>query len=172
MEENSKRQKRQKVDNPKRSVQVHLGSLGENAVSRTTIETGKQRRYDCTSGKDFDKNIQSREINDGNEEEIVPKVKRKSFVKKWKKEIKLLEGVANVLATPKALQGKTPSSFDMYVDCKLKQMEARSRTITEKRIMDILFEVEMGTTCARPRSTVFECYNICSRVVFEWYDTC
>ena len=119
--------------------------------------------------KDFDKNIQSREINDDNEDEVVPKVMRKSFAKKMEeRKITLLEGVANVLATPKAPQGKTPSSFDMYADDKLKQMDARSRTITEKRIMDILFEVEMGTTCARPRTTVFDC----SRVVFEWYDTC
>ena len=82
--------------------------------------------------KDFDKNIQSREINDDNEEEVVPKVMRKSFAKKMEeRKIKLLEGVANVLATPKAPQGKTPSSFDMYVDDKLKQMDAPSRTITE-----------------------------------------
>ena len=41
----------------------------------------------------------------------------------------------------------------MYVDDKLKQKDARSRTITEKRIMDILFEVEMGTTCVTPTQT-------------------
>ena len=36
--------------------------------------------------KDFDKNIQSREINDDNEQEVAPKAKYKSFAKKWKKE--------------------------------------------------------------------------------------
>ena len=62
----------------------------------------------------------------------------------------LLEDVTNALAAPKAPQGKTPFSFVMNVDDKLKQMDAHSRTITEKRIMDILFEVEMGTTCVTP----------------------
>ena len=101
--------------------------------------------------KDFDKNIKSREINDDNKEEVAPKAKRKSFVKKMKeRNIQLLEGVANALATPKVPQCKTPSSFAMYVDDKLKQMDAHSLTITEKRIMDILFEVEMGTTCVVP----------------------
>ena len=66
------------------------------------------------------------------------------------RKIQLLEGVANVLATPKALQGKTLSFFAVHVDDKLKQMDARSRTITEKRIMDILFKVEIGTTCVAP----------------------
>ena len=46
--------------------------------------------------------------------------------------------------------GKTPYSVAMYVDNELKQMDARSRTITEKRIMDIVFQVEMGTTCGTP----------------------
>ena len=101
--------------------------------------------------KDFDKNIHSREINNDNEEEVAPKAKRKSFAKKMEeRKIQLLEGVANALATPKAPQGKTPSSFALYVDDKLKQMDARSRTITEKRIMDILFEDEIRTTCVAP----------------------
>ena len=52
-----------------------------------------------------------------------------------------------MLATPKTPQGETPSSFAMYFDDKLKQMDARFCRITEKRIMEILFEVEMGTTC-------------------------
>ena len=38
----------------------------------------------------------------------------------------------------------------MYVDAKVKQMDARSHTITKKRIMDILFGVEMETTCVTP----------------------
>ena len=98
--------------------------------------------------KDFDKNIQSREINDDNEDEVYLKAKCKSFAKKAEeRKIQLLEGVANALATPKELQGKTHSSFGMYVDNKLKQMDARSHAITEKRIIDILFEVETGTTC-------------------------
>ena len=66
------------------------------------------------------------------------------------RKIELLEDVANALATPKAPQGKTPSFFAMYVVDKLKQMDARSRAITGKRIMDILFELEMGTTCLTP----------------------
>ena len=37
----------------------------------------------------------------------------------------------------------------MYVDDKLKKMDARSHKITEKSFMDIVFEVEMGTTCVR-----------------------
>ena len=83
--------------------------------------------------KDFDKYIQSREINDHNEEEVSPKAKCKSFAKKLEeRQIQLLESVANVLATPKAPQGKTPSSFAMYVDNKLKQMDTRSHTITKK----------------------------------------
>ena len=101
--------------------------------------------------KDFDKNIQSREINDDNEEEVAPKAKRKSFAKKMdERKTQSLEGVANALTTPKAPQRKTPSLFAMYVDDKLKQMVACSCTITEKRIMDILFGVEMGTTCVTP----------------------
>ena len=66
------------------------------------------------------------------------------------RKMQLLEGVANALATPKAPQGKTYSFFAVHVDDKLKQMDACSRTITEKRIKDILFEVEMGTTCVTP----------------------
>ena len=70
--------------------------------------------------KEFDKNIHSREINDDNEEEVAPKAKRKSFTKKMEeRKIQLLEGVVNALATPKAPQGKTPSSFALYVDDKL-----------------------------------------------------
>ena len=66
--------------------------------------------------------------------------------------IQLLEDVANALAIPKASQEKTPSLFDMYVDGKLKQMNARSHIITEKRIMDILFKVEMETTVCKTYS--------------------
>ena len=47
-------------------------------------------------------------------------------------------------------KGKTPSSFAMYVNNRLKQMDARSSTITEKKMMDILLEVEMATTCVPP----------------------
>ena len=47
-------------------------------------------------------------------------------------------------------KGKTPSSFAMYVNNRLKQMDARSSTITERKMMDILLEVEMGTTCVPP----------------------
>ena len=36
-------------------------------------------------GKNFEKNIQSREINDYNEVEVVPKAKRKCFLKKMEK---------------------------------------------------------------------------------------
>ena len=98
--------------------------------------------------KDFDKNMQSREINDDNEEEAAPKAKRKSFAKKMEeRKIQLLKGLANALETPKAPQGNTPSSFAIYVNNKLKQMDARSHAITEKRIMDTLFEAKMGTTC-------------------------
>ena len=103
--------------------------------------------------KDFDKNIQSREINDDNEEKLPRKQSAKVLLKKWKKErsnYSNVEGVVIVLATPKAPQGKTPSSFAIYVDDKLKQMDARSRTITEKRVMDIFFEVDAGTTCVAP----------------------
>ena len=51
LEENSKRQKRQekKWTIQRRSVQVPLGLIGIGAVSRSTIEVGKHRRYDCTS---------------------------------------------------------------------------------------------------------------------------
>ena len=67
------------------------------------------------------------------------------------RKIQLLEGVANALATRKAPQGKTHSSFAVFVDDRRKQMDARSRTITEKRIIrDILFEVKMGTKCVTP----------------------
>ena len=39
----------------------------------------------------------------------------------------------------------------MFVDDRRKQMDARSRTITKKRIIrDILFEVKMGTKCVTP----------------------
>ena len=94
------------------------------------------------------------------------------------RKVQLLEGVANALATPKAPQDKTPSSFALYVDDKLKQMEACSHTITEKRIMDIIFKIEMGATCVTPTqrqhsismsssvSIVFECYNTYSKATF------
>ena len=89
-------------------------------------------------------------MNDDNEVEVAPKAKCKSFAKNERKEdpITWRRG-----PTPKAPQGKRPYSFTMYVDDKLKQKDARSRTITEKRIMDILFEVEMGTTCVTPTQT-------------------
>ena len=45
---------------------------------------------------------------------------------------------------------KTPSSFAMYVNNRLKQMNARSSTITERKMMNILLEVEMGATCVPP----------------------
>ena len=101
--------------------------------------------------KDFDKNIQSREINDDNEEKVSPKAKRKSFAKKMEEiKIQLLEGVVNGLVTPKTPQGKTPFCFAMYVDDKLKEIDTHFSTITEKKIMDILFEIEMRTTCVTP----------------------
>ena len=66
------------------------------------------------------------------------------------RKIQIIEGCANALATSKAPDGKTPSTFAMYVDDKLKQMDTRSRTLTEKRIIYILFEAEMETTCVPP----------------------
>ena len=63
------------------------------------------------------------------------------------RKIQLLEGIASALATPKAVQGKKPSSFAMHVDNKLKQIDARSYKITKKGIIDILFEVQIGTMC-------------------------
>ena len=89
-------------------------------------------------------------MNDDNEVEVAPKAKCKSFAKNERKKDPI---TWRCCPTPKAPQGKTPYSFTMYVDDKLKQKDARSRTITEKRIMDILFEVEMGTTCVTPTQT-------------------
>ena len=66
------------------------------------------------------------------------------------KKTQLLEGVTNAHATPKAPQGKTSSSFAMYVDNKLNQMNGPSRTITEKRLMVISSKVEIETTCVTP----------------------
>ena len=107
--------------------------------------------------KDFHKYIQSIEINNHNEEEVAPKAKCKSFAKKLEeRQIQLLESVANVLATPKAPQGKTPSSFAMYVDNKLKQMDTRSQTITKKWIVGILFEAKMGTMSHFQKSVTFD----------------
>ena len=63
------------------------------------------------------------------------------------RKIQSLEGIASALAIPKAVQGKKSSSFAMYVDNKLKQIDARSYKITKKGIIDILFEVQIGTTC-------------------------
>ena len=49
-------------------------------------------------------------------EEVAPKAKRKSFAKKMEeRKIQLPEGVANAVATPKAPQGKTPSSFALLL---------------------------------------------------------
>ena len=70
-----------------------------------------------------------------------------SLKKMEKRKIQLLESIANALATPKSPQGKPLSSFAMHVENKLDQMDVLSCTITEKRIMYIIFEVEMGTTC-------------------------
>ena len=64
--------------------------------------------------------------------------------------IQLLEGVVNGLVTPKTPQGKTPFCFAKYVDDKLKEIDTHFSTITEKKIMDILFEIEMRTTCVTP----------------------
>ena len=89
-------------------------------------------------------------MNDDNEVEVASKAKCKSFAKNERKEDPI---TWRRCPTPKAPQGKTPYSFTMYVDDKLKQKDAHSRTITEKRIMDILFEVEMGTTCVTPTQT-------------------
>ena len=53
--------------------------------------------------KDFDRYIQSGEINDDNEEEVAPKAKRRNFADIMEgRKIELLEGIANGLATPKA----------------------------------------------------------------------
>ena len=43
------------------------------------------------------------------------------------RKIQLLGGFSNVLATPDIPQGKTPSSFTMHDEDKLKQMDAHSR---------------------------------------------
>ena len=73
-----------------------------------------------------------------------------SLKKMEERKIQLLEGVVNGFATPKRPEGKTPFSFAMYVDDKLKEIDTHSSTITEKKIMDILFEIEMRTTCVTP----------------------
>ena len=49
------------------------------------------------------------------------------------RKIQLLEGVPNALATPKALQGKIPSSFAMYVDDKLKYLDALAPTQSPRK---------------------------------------
>ena len=65
-------------------------------------------------------------------------MKRKFPRRQGKKFRHKMEG-CDALATSKAPDGKTPSTFAMYVDDKLKQMDTCSRALTEKRIIDILF---------------------------------
>ena len=48
----------------------------------------------------------------------------------------------------------------------LKQIDAHSHTITKKRILDILFEVEIGTTCVTP---IQRQYSISMRPAEEQY---
>ena len=53
--------------------------------------------------KDFDRNIQSGEINEDNEEEVAPKAKHRNFADIMeRRKIQLLEGIANGVATLKA----------------------------------------------------------------------
>ena len=73
--------------------------------------------------------------------------KQNAKVSLKKMEKRKIQSVVNVLARPKSPQGKPLSSFALQVENKLDQMDVLSCTITEKKIMYIIFEVEMGTTC-------------------------
>ena len=91
------------------------------------------------------------------EEDIQPKSKRKrgSIKKKFEeKKLEILEGCSNMLAQsryPSAEKSQSITSpFALYVDEKLKLLEKRTRMFTEKRIMDIIFEAEMGAPSNTP----------------------
>ena len=83
---NSKVQKKTKSgqsrDEVYRSTQAHLDRMQFIVPQLKPVSTADTI---ALQDKDFEKNIQSREVNDDNEEEVAPKAKRKSFAKKWKK---------------------------------------------------------------------------------------
>ena len=78
----------------------------------------------------------------------LPERKAQTFrQKKWKKEkSNYLKALPALLQHQKHLNVKKTSSFAMHVDNKRKQIDAWSHKITEKAIMGILFEAEIGTT--------------------------
>ena len=70
-----------------------------------------------------------------------PKVKKMSLESRRQD---LLEACINVMKEPTPSASQQQCNFSLYVAEKLSQFDKRTRSIAEKRIMDILFEYELG----------------------------
>ena len=80
------------------------------------------------------------------EKEVTPIKRKTTAEKKLDLLSKCIEAItAN--AKPKATESSNPkiSAFALYVDEKLSELNKRTRRIAEKRISDVLFDMEMST---------------------------
>ena len=87
MEENSKRHKKIKIELSRDEVYWSTWDHWDRMQFLVPqLKLGSTADTIALQDKEFEKNVQSREINDDNEEEVAPKAKRKSFAEKRKKE--------------------------------------------------------------------------------------
>ena len=94
------------------------------------------------------------------EKEVTP-IKRKTTAEKKLDLLSKCTEAITANAKPKANEFSNPkiSAFALYVDEKLSELNKRTRRIAEKRISDVLFDMEMSTDvltdgeCSRPQRT-------------------
>ena len=80
------------------------------------------------------------------EKEVTPS-KRKTIAEKKLDLLSKCTEVITANAKPKANESSNPkiSAFALYADEKLSELNKRTRRIAEKRISDVLFDMEMAT---------------------------
>ena len=100
------------------------------------------------------------------EKEVTPS-KRKAIAEKKLDLLSKCTEAITANAKPKANESSNPkiSTFALYVDEKLSELNKRARRIAEKRISDVLFDMEMSTDVSteeefsRPQRNPYVGYN-------------
>ena len=96
------------------------------------------------------------------EKEVTPSKRKTTAEKKLDLLSKCTEAItAN--AKPKANESSNPkiSAFALYVDETLSELNKRTRRIAEKRIFDVLFNMEMSTNVSTDRKFSRPQRNLC-----------
>ena len=117
------------------------------------MQPGKSKDS-CSRGNDeqISSNGAADESSSSTEFDIVQKTQQKVIssmprIKKMSLEARrqdLLEACINVMKEPTPSASQQQCNFSLYMAEKLSQFDKRTRSIAEKRIMDISFEYELG----------------------------